>query len=386
MDLIPGNRLTLLRNGAEYFPALETAIDHARREIFLESYIYEYDETGRRVSAALMRAASRGVTVHLLLDGFGSRMLPKAVVGEMRAAGMQVMFYRPDVTLRFKRHRLRRLHRKIAVIDTRIAFVGGINIIDDMDAPGQIPPRFDYAVAVEGPLLAEIHQSARNLWALIGWLQLRRQRSRKQGAPLRIAPRGSIAAAFVRRDNIRHRRDIENAYLEAIDSATDEIIIANAYFLPGRRIRQALAQAAARGVRVVLLLQGRVEYVLLHYASRALYGMLLGAGIEIYSYHKSFLHAKVAVIDGRWATVGSSNIDPFSLMLAWEANIVALDAGFAGKLRGSLLQAISEGAQQIMADHWKQQPYYQRFLAWGSYGLVRFLMGMAGYARRYEEA
>ena len=147
-----------------------------------------------------------------------------------------------------------------------------------------------------------------------------------------------------------------------------------------------VAQAAARGVRVVLLLQGRVEYVLLHYASRALYGMLLGAGIEIYSYHRSFLHAKVAVIDGRWATVGSSNIDPFSLMLAWEANVVVLDADFAGALRGSLLQAISEDAQQIRADHWKQQPYYQRFLAWMSYGVVRFLMGMAGYARRYEEA
>ncbi|MHB1618954.1 MAG: cardiolipin synthase ClsB [Sulfuricella sp.] len=385
MDLIPGNRLTLLQNGAEYFPALEAAIDHARREIFLESYIYEYDETGRRISAALERAARRGVTVHLLLDGFGARTLPQAVVDEMRAAGMQVMFYRPDVSLRFKRHRLRRLHRKIAVIDTRIAFVGGINIIDDMDAPGQIPPRFDYAVAVEGPLLAEIHQSVRRLWALIGWLQLRLHYSRRQKAPLHITPRGSIAAAFVRRDNIRYRGDIENAYLDAIDSATDEIIIANAYFLPGRRIRQALAQAAARGVRVVLLLQGRVEYALLHYASRALYGMLLGAGIEIYSYHKSFLHAKVAVIDGYWATVGSSNIDPFSLMLAREANVVALDADFAGKLRSSLLQAIGEGAQQIKADDWSQQPYYQRFLAWVSYGVVRFLMGMAGYARRYEE-
>ena len=388
MDLIPGNRLTLLQNGAEYFPALEAAIDHARREIFLESYIYKYDATGRQISAALERAAKRGVTVHLLLDGFGARTLSGAVVDEMRAAGMQVMFYRPDVTLRLKRHRLRRLHRKIAVIDTRIAFVGGINIIDDLDSPGQIPPRFDYAVAVEGPLLAEILQSARRLWALIGWLQLRRHRSRsrKQRAPLHIAPRGSIAAAFVRRDNIGHRGDIENAYLDAIDSATDEIIIANAYFLPGRRIRQALTQAAARGVRVVLLLQGRVEYFLLHYASRALYGMLLGAGIEIYSYHKSFLHAKVAVIDSRWATVGSSNIDPFSLMLGREANVVALDAGFAGTLRRSLLQAISEGAQQIRADHWKQQPYYQRFLAWMSYGVVRFLMGMAGYARRYEEA
>ncbi len=386
MELIPGNRLTLLKNGAEYFPALESAIDRARREIFLETYIYEYDATGRRISAALERAARRGVTVHLLLDGFGARTLPEMVVEEMRAAGMQVMFYRPDVTFRFKRHRLRRLHRKIAVIDTKIAFVGGINIIDDMDTPNQVPPRFDYAVAVEGPLLGEIHQSARRLWRMLSWLQFRRYRSRKKNKSLHLAPRGSMAAAFVRRDNIRRRHDIENAYLEAIASARKEIIIANAYFLPGRHFRQALIAAAERGVRVVLLLQGRVEYFLLHYASRALYGALLEAGIEIYGYHRSFLHAKVAVIDGLWATVGSSNIDPFSLMLAREANVVALDAGFAATLRDSLLEAVSEGSQRIAPDSWKLQPLYLRFTAWASYGLVRFLMGMAGYARRYEDA
>lgn len=387
IQLVSGNRLTLLRNGVEYFPALEAAIDRARREIFLESYIYEYDETGRRIGEALKRAARRGVTVHVLLDGFGSRMLPEYVVDGLRAAGVQLLFYRREASpWRLKRHRLRRLHRKIAVIDTRIGFVGGINVIDDMDAPGQIPPRFDYAVAVEGPLLTEIHQTAKRIWSLVAWLQFRRHRSRRHRAPLHLVPRGSIEAAFVSRDNIRHRRDIENAYLDAIASAKEEIIIANAYFLPGRRFRQALIQAAARGVRVVLLLQGRVEYVLLHYASRALYGVLLDAGIEIYSYHKSFLHAKVAVIDGHWATVGSSNIDPFSLMLAREANIVALDAGFAATLRDSLQQAIGEGSQQIAPDSWKQQPLYSRFLAWASYGVVRFLMGMAGYGRRYEEA
>jgi len=387
MDLIPGNRLTLLKNGAEYFPALGAAIDSAHREIFLESYIYEHDETGRLIGEALKRAASRGVTVHLLLDGFGSRTLPEYFVEDLCAAGVQLLLYRREVSpWRFKRHRLRRLHRKIAVIDARIAFVGGINVIDDMDTPGQIPPRFDYAVAVEGPLLAGILQAVKRTWSLAAWRKIRLYRSRKQNRPLHPAPCGSIEAAFVRRDNLRHRRDIESAYLDAIASAKEEVIIANAYFLPGRRFRQALIQAAERGVRVVLLLQGRVEYILLHYASRALYGVLLDAGIEIYSYNKSFLHAKVAVVDGRWATVGSSNIDPFSLMLALEANVVALDAGFAAALRASLLQAIGEGAQQVAPDRWRQQPLYSRFLAWASYGMVRILMGMAGYARRYEES
>jgi len=384
MDLIPGNRLTLLQNGAEYFPALEAAIDQARREIFLESYIYEPDETGRRIGAALMRAAGRGVTVHVLLDGFGSKSLPRAVAEELRGAGVQLLFYRPKVSpWSLKRGRLRRMHRKIAVIDSRIAFVSGINIIDDMDAPGQTPPRYDYAVAVEGPLLAEIHDSARRLWTLVAWSQLRLRRSRRRAMPP-LAASGEMEAAFVRRDNIRHRHDIEEAYLEAIASARQEIILANAYFLPGRHFRQALIQAAGRGVRVVLLLQGRVEYLLLHYASRALYGVLLDAGIEIYSYHRSFLHAKVAVIDGNWATVGSSNIDPFSLLLAREANVVVTDSGFAATLRDSLQQAMEEGAHRIMPDRWKHQPRYRRLIAWASYGLVRLLMGVTGYARRYE--
>jgi cardiolipin synthase len=324
------------------------------------------------------------VTVHVLLDGFGSKTLPRSVVEDLRGAGVQLLFYRPKVSpWSLKRGRLRRMHRKVAVIDTRIAFVGGINIIDDMDAPGQIPPRYDYAVAVEGPLLAEIHESVRRLWILLAWSQLRLRRSRRRVMP-QPAVSGEMEAAFVRRDNLRHRHDIEEAYLDAIASARHEIILANAYFLPGRHFRQALIQAAGRGVRVVLLVQGRVEYLLLHYASRALYGVLLGAGIEIYSYHRSFLHAKVAVIDGNWATVGSSNIDPFSLLLAQEANVVATDSGFAATLRDSLLQAMDEGAQRIAPDSWKLEPFYRRFLAWASYGLVRLLMGVTGYARGYE--
>jgi cardiolipin synthase len=137
--------------------------------------------------------------------------------------------------------------------------------------------------------------------------------------------RGEQTAAFLVRDNILHRRDIEEAYLEAIAAAQQDILLANAYFLPGRRFRRALHDAVKRGVRVVILLQGRIEYRLLHYATQALYGRLLGAGIRIFEYRRSFLHAKVAVIDSHWATVGSSNIDPFSLLLAREANIVVKD-------------------------------------------------------------
>jgi cardiolipin synthase len=178
-----------------------------------------------------------------------------------------------------------------------------------------------------------------------------------------------------------HRSDIEDAYLEAIEAAEEEIIIASAYFFPGRRFRRALVQAASRGVRVVLLLQGRVEYVLLHYASRALYGAFLDAGVEIQEYTRSFLHAKVAVIDGQWATVGSSNIDPFSLLLGREANIVADDRRFAQELRESLQQAMVEGAEPVVRQRWRRQPLLRRVKIWIAYGIARFLMGMFGYGR-----
>jgi cardiolipin synthase A/B len=185
------------------------------------------------------------------------------------------------------------------------------------------------------------------------------------------------------RDNLRHRRDIEDAYLEAIESARQEIIIASAYFFPGRRFRRALYAAAGRGVRVVLLLQGRVEYVVLHYASRALYGTLLEAGVEIYEYHRSFLHAKVAVVDGHWATVGSSNIDPFSLLLAREANLVAEDRRFAVELRASLRAAIEQGARVVAKTRWFRQPLWRRIPYWIGYGLARFAIGTFGPGGRF---
>lgn len=378
-EFLDGNQVRLLCNGADYFPALEAAIDEAVREIYLETYIFENDSTGKRIAAALKRAARRGVTTHLLLDGYGGKTLPREVLEEMRADGVQLLIYRP-VLAKFRRSSYRRLHRKIAVVDSRVAFVGGINIIDDMDTPGHTPPRYDYAVRVEGPLLPQIHDVVRKLWGLVSWSQLKRRRRRK-ALDISPVPAGEVRAAFVIRDNIGHRRDIEEAYLDAINSARTEIVLANAYFLPGRNFRQALIQAAQRGVRVVLLLQGRVEYVLLHYATRALYGVFLDAGIEIYEYQRSFMHAKVAVIDGNWATVGSSNIDPFSLLLSREANVLVNDAGFSSQLRASLGQAMEEGSRVVTYENWMHQPIYRRLLSWLSYGGVRVLMGVAGYGR-----
>lgn len=393
IDYVGGNRLTLLTKGEQYFPALVAAIDAATAELFLESYLFADDQTGSLVADALARAAARGVATHLLIDGFGARDFAPRFRDMLSRAGAELLVFRPDVSpwpFWKQRTRLRRMHRKLACVDGAVAFVGGINVIDDYDTPGQTPPRYDYAVRIEGPLVAEVRSETAKLWARVAvatfgarWPRLGALlgRSSRPGSD-RCAPCDeNQRATLVVRDNLRHRRDIERTYLELIEAARDEILIANAYFFPGRRFRQALVAAAARGVRVTLLLQGKMEYVLLHYASRALYGSLLAAGIEIHEYHRSFLHAKVAVFDRCRASVGSSNIDVFSLLLAREANLFVDDARFAGELRASLAQAMRHGAQPVPSRHWRRLPFWLRVRIWLGYGFARLLMMVYGYDR-----
>jgi cardiolipin synthase len=185
----------------------------------------------------------------------------------------------------------------------------------------------------------------------------------------------------VLRDNLRNRARIERAYLRAIGRARHEIIIANAYFVPGRRMRNALVSAARRGVRVCLLLQGRYEYFMQYYAARPVFGVLLRAGVQIHEYSPSFLHAKVAVIDGLWATVGSSNLDPLSLLLAREANVVVEDVFFAARLRGRLAHAMEHEGVRIEPAEYANRPRLQRAKEWVAMVLMRIALAVQG--KRY---
>ncbi|MBI1397680.1 MAG: cardiolipin synthase ClsB [Betaproteobacteria bacterium] len=378
-----GNQVALLRTGDEYFPALERAIDEARSEVHLETYIFADDPTGHRIAQALARAAGRGVAVRVLVDGFGAANLRASLREILEPSGVRVLVYRPERGgLRLRRHRLRRLHRKLVVIDGAIGFCGGINVLDDRNGTGHGPPRFDFAVEVHGPIVRDMHDAARRLWTLVRWTTGRGGRSREGSRLHASTPRtAGRQALFLTRDNLRNRRAIEDAYLDAIEHARTEIFIANAYFLPGRRFRRALREARMRGVRVRLLLQGRREYLLVHYAMRALYGSFIDAGIELHDYIATYLHAKVAVVDGRWATVGSSNIDPFSLLLSREANVVVVDEAFAAELRASLEFAEQTGSVAILRDAWADRPWSARVLAWMAFQLGRMFVGMTGYAR-----
>ena len=381
-----GNRLQLLRNGEAYFPALIEAVDRARYEVHLETYIFADDAAGRDIAAALSRAAQRGVMVRLLVDGFGARDFDTGLGAGLGADGVEVMVYRPEAgRYAFRRHRLRRMHRKLAVIDGEVGFAGGINIIDDFDT--STSPRFDYAVRIEGPLVARLHLAVRHVWRLVRWAALgRRPPPPTFVPPQRPAAVGTMQAALLLRDNLAHRHDIEYAYLDAVRSARHEILIANAYFLPGRRFRKALLVAAQRGVKVSLLLQGRSDHLLFHYATQALYDRMLAAGVRVFEYDKAELHAKVAVIDEDWATVGSSNIDPFSLLLAREANVVVRDPGFAGELRESLVQTIAAAAREVRVEHQRQRSWGSRLMSVLAYSLVRFMLGVTRYGgKQYSQ-
>jgi len=385
IHLISGNELTLLQSGATYFPQLCADIDAAQQSVYLETYIFAADETGNLVAQALQRAAVRGVSVRLLLDGFGSAELPGAVVDELRKVGVEVQWFRREIspfTLRRSRmRRLRRMHRKLVVIDGKVAFVGGINITHDIPAVLNFDaPRLDYAVRIQGELVGEVEAAMQHLWEMVSWAAFRKRVKEKGWRLYRIKSHPDSSAHLVLRDNVRHRRDIERAYLKAIAGAKREIIIANAYFLPGLMFIRALVHAARRGVRVVVVLQGKVEYRLQHYATLALYERFLAAGVEIYEYHASYLHAKVAVIDGEWATVGSFNIDPFSLLLAREANLVVNDAGFAEDLRNSLLDSVKRDGRRVEL---ARSSLLIRAFARVSYGLIRFIIGVSGISKRH---
>jgi cardiolipin synthase A/B len=392
-----GHRLQLLQGSGDFFPALVEAFDTAQREIRLETYIFDFEGRSADVAAALERAALRGVSVKVVVDGFGSAPPPLQWEGRFLRAGVDWRVYSPMGWLGVIWLRSwRRLHRKLCVVDGEVAFCGGINILDDFHDPNHgalASPRLDFAVRVTGPLVLEVEATMRHLWLRMqALLDIRRARLtgaldslRASGvgfgrARPKAAARGQplSRAALVLRDNLRNRSRIERAYRRAIGRARSEIIIANAYFVPGRKMRQALVSAARRGVKVCLLLQGRYEYFMQYYAARPIYSALLKAGVEIHEYSPSFLHAKVAVIDRRWATVGSSNLDPLSLLLAREANVVVDDHAFAEQLRDRLMQAILVEGRAMDPAEFQNRPWRQRIMEGIALGAMRLALAVQG--------
>ncbi len=406
-DLVGGNQVQLLQGGDELFPSMVQAMAAARSEIWLATYIYNDDDAGRQITEALCAAAARGVKVRVVVDGFGAKSQLNLLRQCLARPAVELEVFRP-----LERwwswllpSQLRRLHQKLCVVDETVAYVGGINIIDDrvdLTHGRSDEPRLDFAVAVRGPLVQAVRTTAQAMWsrAALGhrWrdevralarsprpvAQARRLIRRLRGQPRDRAATPApapVAAAFVVRDNVRQRRAIERAYIRAIRSAHDCVDIAVPYFYPGRAFRRSLRQAARRGVRVRLLLQGKVDYRIAALAAHALYAEMQANGVRIFEYTPAFLHAKVAVIDGHWATVGSSNIDPLSLLLNLEANVVIDDPAFASSLRQRFEQAY---AVSLEAGAAPAQPGWRgRLQRWAVAWAASTYLRVAGITGRY---
>ena len=339
------NRLLLLHRGGEFFPALMLALDSAHVEIYLETYIFALDATGHHVKAALMRAAARGVNVHVLVDWLGTG---ESVAAELRkdleSVGIRFDCFNPW----FKRG-VARTHSKIVIVDRRLAFLGGLNINDNFfsDDHHHTPlpaARWDFAVGITGPLVESIHAEVAALLARQQPLGIRRRlQYLREHYASRFKPLHEVAhAALVVRYNLRNRNIIQRALLQALGHAHHEAWIVTPYFAPGRKLRNALINAANRGVCVTLLI-GVDQFRLQDAVAQSFYPKLLSAGVRIVEYRKTQLHAKIAVIDNRWATMGSSNFDGLSLFVNHDANIIMRDYEFTRTLREAIAQGVHEG-------------------------------------------
>ena len=365
-----GNQVVLLKGAGELFPAMLEAIVAARHTVWVAWYLVSAQGEAARIYQALRQAVRRGVRVHVVVDGVGSSHAHDVLHNELTVAGVHVAIYRPFHKLWgvLDTSQWRRMHMKVCVVDETIGFVGGINLIDDrydLDHGWSEEPRLDYAVQVRGPAVTPMLHTVRAMWTraqfgrdwrddVSAWLQdpnkVLRLKRLVQQSRLRLTPgeAGKVArgagdqqpmrAAFVLRDNLRQRRTIEKAALQAIQQARERIDIVTPYFYPRRAVRIALRSAASRGVKVRLLLQGKVDHAIAGIVAKVLYGELQAHGVRIFEYQPAFLHAKVLCVDDEWATVGSSNLDPLSLVMNLEANLIVRDRGFVRTLSATVNQ------------------------------------------------
>ncbi len=410
-----GNQVQLLKGGHDLFPALATCIDAAKSSVWLALYIVSPLGQSGGVLQSLMRAARRGVAVHLVVDGLGSRDAPDALWKELVASGVKLAVYRPiqHFTAFLDTRQWRRMHLKLCVVDGAHAFIGGINLIDDhfdLQHGWSTQPRLDYALQAHGPVAMPVQHTVRAIWTrahigsdwrddLAQWAQsphrLRRLQVLLRRARLRLTPEERqhishavgqnqpMRCAFVMRDNLRQRRTIELASLQALKKARHRIDIVTPYFYPHRAIRMALRTAASRGVEVRLLLQGKLDFRIAGLAAQVLYHELQRHGVRIFEYQPAFLHAKVLCVDDEWATVGSSNLDPLSLVFNLEGNLIVKDRAFVRTLSAALNDDFAQ-SREVPAPPAGQQPGWWARVRRGFVSVcAKTYLRLAGVTGRY---
>ena len=377
--LVAGNKVTLLIDGKATYASMFEAIENAREHINFETFIFEDDEVGKRFSDLLIQKSREGVHVNLIYDSYGSKNTPESFFQHMRDAGILVLEFNPinprSVRAGMDYSFIHRDHRKVLVVDGAVAFTGGVNISGVYSGSSGIrahrekkeEPWRDTHVRIEGPAAARFQWHFIDTW------------ERQKGPPLPavnyypyVKPAGNSLVRVVASVTGQQNRLIFMMYMSAITHARNSIYLTTPYFVPDPQIIKALTEATARGVDVKILLPGYNDSALVFYASRHYYDRLLKAGVQLFEKRGGMLHAKTAVIDDVWSTIGSSNLDTVSLLTNDEENAVILGHEFADSMQEMFENDLAE-SDQINLDEWEKRPVNDRLKEWSAELLKHWL-------------
>ena len=358
--MVAGNSVSILENGVEIFPAMLAAILAAEKSVHLEAYIFWSDSVGRQFRDALATTARRGVEVRVLLDGVGSpKRLETSDVAAMREAGCQVEFFRPirpwmlDVINR-------RTHRRILVVDGKVGFTGGVGFADVWAGDADSPEHWrDTQVRIDGPVVAEMQSAFQDNWSEVTGQLLVGEKYFPA-----LAPRGNVVAGVIASSPVPSSSAVQVLYSVAISAAEQRIWIANSYFVPNEESVELLAAAARRRVDVRILVPGEINDLPVTKAGgRAKFGDLLRAGVKIYEYEPTMMHSKTMVVDGLFATVGSTNFDNRSFRYNDELDLAVYDETVAGRLAATFVEDIGK-SRPYTYEQWASRTALKRLTEW----------------------
>ncbi len=362
----------IVHSGNDYFERLYGIISNAKKEIHLQTYIFDYDDTGRVIGKALKEAALRKVKVYVVLDGYGASSLPKDFISDLMKAGVQFRYFSPMFSLN-SLYIGRRLHHKVAVADGTTAIVGGINIADKYRGSEKEFPWLDYAIQVNSQVASSLEIFCRNIF-------LKKKRFRKIKTPWQFQyPTGEIVR-ILRNDWLKRKSEISRTYLQTLRKAKDEVIIVGSYFFPGKKFLRTLKNASGKkGVKVKLILSKNQDVPIVRRATRHLYHSLLSNKVEIYEWKRSVLHGKAAVADKEWATIGSFNLNHLSSYGSLELNIEVVSKDFAQSFTAELESVISQCERISQESLLLRHGWFSRFLDLICYYLLRLLSIIVTY-------
>ncbi len=363
-----GNVVTLLQSGVEFFSELERMILSANHFIHIQIYIFDDDEIGMHIINLLKKKAAQGVKIFIVVDGYGSEKISKRNIEEMKKVGIKFKVFSPvQKILKFQIGR--RLHHKIILVDGKSALIGGINISNRYNGSLDEIAWLDFAVKVEGVVCNDILIVCEDVWR-----KKMKYFFKNELHPFIHLERKSenISVRLLQNDFVRRNIEISRFYRQSIKNSFESLTIVSSYFLPGNRMRHLLKKASQRGVKIKLLLSSKSDVGLMKHATDYLYPFLLRNGIEIYEWQASVMHGKLMIIDNKFTTVGSYNINTLSDYGSLELNVCVDDVAFSETSTTRINQLISSGCKKIIAeDYIKQHYWWNKLINWLSYQLMR---------------